>query len=31
MIKTLEELQFLNKGFVLLKGKVAREIDIYLT
>lgn len=31
MIKLLEELQFVNKSSILLKGKIAREVDIYVT
>ena len=31
MTRTLEELQFVNKGSILLKGKIAREVDIYVT
>lgn len=30
MTRLLEDLQFVNKDNVLLKGKMAREVDIYI-
>ena len=31
MAQLLEELQFISKDSILLKGKIAREVDIFVT